>query len=335
MNIKSLQGRALLFPFFLSFLLFASCTKQDPIIHIQGNTMGTYYSVKYVADFPSLSKEQTKAEIEKVLAEVNQQMSTYIKDSEISKFNALKANQEFSISDDFAFVLKFSTELAKKTDGAFDPSIGPLVNLWGFGPNKSRKKPSDKMIQEKLKLVGIDKLSLDKNKLLKKVDGLYIDLSATAKGFAVDKISSLLKAQQYANHMVDIGGEIIASGKKPDGYWKVGIETPSADKAGIQKLVVLQNKAIATSGSYRNFFTEDGVNYNHTIDPKTGKSTQDSLVSVSVVSDSCMKSDGYSTALMAMGFEKAKAFVEKEKLKALLITYDKEKDSFTKHDYLP
>lgn len=292
--------------------------------------MGTYYSVKYVNDFPSLSKEQSKTEIEKILKSVNQEMSTYIPDSNISQFNKKPANQKTKIPKDFYNVLDYSLKLAKETSGSFDPTVGPLVNLWGFGPSKDRRKPSEKKIKEALKKVGYSKLVLEKKSsdflLSKSQKDLYLDLSATAKGYAVDKISKMLISRQFNNHLVDIGGELKASGSKNSDNWRVAIETPGLESGGIEKVVELKNTSIATSGSYRNFFTEDGVRYNHTIDTKTGKSLRSDLVSVSVLHSSCMQADGLATALMTMGFEKAKEFAEDKKLKVYLIKYlEKEK----------
>lgn len=289
--------------------------------------MGTYYSVKYVDDFPSLSKEQVQVEVEKILADVNKQMSTYIPDSEISRFNKVSKNTEFKISKDFSEVLKYSLELAQKTSGSFDPSVGPLVNLWGFGPSKVRKKPSDEKIKETLNLVGYKNIKFSKSdsKLSKSISKLYLDLSATAKGYAVDKISKFMISRQYNNHLVDIGGELYASGKKPDTNWSVAIETPDESNSSIQKILSLSNEAIATSGSYRNFFTENGIRYNHTIDTKTGLSYRSDLVSVSVLSKNAMQADGLATALMTMGFNKAKNFATKNNIKVYLIKYSGEK----------
>lgn len=300
--------------------------------------MGTYYSVKYIKDFPSAKQSQIKEDFEKILKNLNRQMSTYIKDSEISQFNQLEKNKDFKISSDFAKVLEFSLSLSKKTNGIFDPTVGPLVNLWGFGPSANKRVPSKSEIDKALQKVGFKKIKLKKVGkdffISKTQDGLGLDLSATAKGFAVDKLSDYLKAQQLANHLVDIGGELKASGNKNGEAWLVAIETPNPSGGGIQKTIALKNKAIATSGSYRNFFTEKGVRYNHTINPKTGASVQSDLVSSSVISSSCMESDGYATALMALGYEKAQDLSLKEALQSFIIKYDKAKNSFETHDQL-
>ena len=295
--------------------------------------MGTYYVISYFAKSDNeMTSNDVDRHIKKDLAEVNRQMSTYQNDSEISQFNRAKKNTEFPISDDFARVLSFSIQLAKKTDGRFDPTIGPLVNLWGFGPSGDKKVPTKKEIQKAKSSVGFEKLKLakkDKQWFLAKTNSqTYVDLSATAKGYAVDKISQFLRAQQLSNHIVDIGGELVSSGNKYGEKWSVAIETPSTTQKSIQKVIALKNQAIATSGSYRNFFTENGIRYNHTIDSKTGQSIQSDLVSVSVVDSRGLITDGLATALMTLGFDQAKIFAQKNSLKVYLIKYIAKENRF-------
>ncbi|MAF90547.1 MAG: hypothetical protein CL674_04675 [Bdellovibrionaceae bacterium] len=334
-----LKGRVALFLFlFVIGAFISSCSSKPDLLQIQGRTMGTYYSVKYINDFPSVSKEVLQEEIERELKNLNLQMSTYMKDSEISLFNLVDKDKDFPISEDFAKTLKLSLEFAEKTQGRFDPTVYPLVNLWGFGPKKGRKLPSKDEIAEKLKLVGYKRIKLKQKDgkwfVSKSIQGTKIDLSASAKGYAVDKVSQILRSHQFNNHLVDIGGELIASGKKYDEKWTVAIEVPEPDKQAIQQVLALENRAIATSGSYRNFFSENGIRYNHTIDPKTGKSYRSDLVSVSVITDQCLKSDVIATALMAMGFEKAKAFALENKLEVYLIRFDEKMNKFNSFDTL-
>ncbi|MEC9283726.1 MAG: FAD:protein FMN transferase [Bdellovibrionota bacterium] len=334
-----LKGRVSLFLFlFVVSGFFVACSSKPDLVQIQGRTMGTYYSVKYINDFPSVSKEVLKEEIERELKDLNLQMSTYMNDSEISLFNLVDKAKDFPISDDFAKTLKFSLEFSEKTEGRFDPTVYPLVNLWGFGPKKGRKVPSKDEIAKRLKLVGYDKIQLKQKDgkwfVSKSTQGTKVDLSASAKGYAVDKLSQILRSHQFNNHLVDIGGELIASGKKYDEKWTVAIEVPDAEKQAIQQVLAFENRAIATSGSYRNFFSENGIRYNHTIDPKTGNSFRSDLVSVSVITDQCLKSDAMATGLMAMGFEKAKKFALENKLEVYLIRFDEKANKFHSFDTL-
>ena len=293
------------------------------IIHIQGRTMGTGFNVKAVVhqDFIQSSLED---KINERLKQINKSMSTYIKDSEISLFNKTLSNMPFEVSKDFQLVLSHALKVAEKTNGAFDPTIGPLVNLWGFGPEGKRKKPSKEIVDQTKELVGYKKILLDNSNLKKTVNGVYLDLSASAKGYGVDAVIAVLKESQITDAMVEIGGEVRTMGESLSRPWKIGVEKPvegSFEQSSL-KVVTLKNVALATSGSYRNFFKEDGKSYSHTIDYKSGMPVETSLVSVSVISNTCMDADAMATALMAMGTEDAINFAKKNSLKAFLIYKD-------------
>jgi FAD:protein FMN transferase len=311
--------------FFFSALLVisSSCTKSHVITQFNGKTMGTTYSVKiYSKDI--LDKDKLQNEVEDVLKEVNRQMSTYIAESEIDNVNNKYKDSALKISPWFAEVLGFSLKLAEDTGGVFDPTLGPLVNLWGFGPNGIRKVPLNVLIEQTKNYVGYKKVSLEKKKsewhVNKSHPKVYIDLSATAKGFGVDKVSELLKAKGFKNHLVDIGGELRAQGKKGSLPWTVAIENPNQDDHHVILTLPLTDLSIATSGSYRNFFEEGGQKYSHTIDSQTGRPIQHNLVSVSILDPSCMKADGLATALHAMGPEKAWDYALKNNILAYFIT---------------
>ncbi len=306
-------------------ILMTSCQKDSGIKmhHLSGRTMGTTYNIKFVA--PSdYSTEQLKTDVDDRLKAVNMSMSTYIPTSEISKVNGAKANQGIEISDDFRFVLSHALNLAKDTEGIFDPTIGPLVNLWGFGPNGKRKVPETAKINEAIKVVGYKKISLDGKSLKKNFSKTYIDLSASAKGFGVDAITKLLSSRGLKNNMVEIGGEVRTMGKSLSRSWKIGVETPStsASEKGILKVIQLEGFALATSGSYRNFFKYGDKVYSHTIDYRTGRPVEHTLLSVSVISTSCMDADAVATALMAMGTEKGFEYAKKNAIKAYFIFRD-------------
>ena len=309
----------------LAFFI-SSCSKPElKLLALQGQTMGTYYQVKYVADSDlSLSSRQIQAEIDKRLEDVNNQMSTYRPDSELSSFN--QAEKSLVISDPLKFVIQASLAIFEDSQGAFDVTVGPLVNLWGFGPDKRPTKvPSDELIAEKQKSVGSHYLTLEKNRLSKDKADLYVDLSSIAKGYGVDQIALYLQSIGINNYLVDIGGELRVKGVKPENkQWTLAIERPSAGQ-NVQRLIQIGDNAIATSGDYRNYYEFDGIRYSHTINPKTGKPINHKLVSVTVINKSSMLADGLATAITVLGPEAGLKFAEKQQLAVFLIVKDDER----------
>ena len=294
-------------------------TMENPSV-IRGYTMGTYYVVSY---FPNENNRINRKKVEKAISsdleEVNRQMSTYIEDSEISLLNKQTKDHPFAISPWFNQVLSYSLELSKKTSGYFDPTVGPLVNLFGFGPQKIEKYPSPSEIKKVLNYVGYKKIVLEKGAIRKKHPKTYLDLSSVAKGFAVDEISRHLNALGFKNHLVEIGGEIKAQGHKANNQnWLIGIEKPQS-KRTIHHLITLKDQAIATSGDYRNYSQTAQGTFTHTINPKTGDALISRLLSVSVLAKECMEADATATALMVMGENKAKEFVKVHKVPAMFI----------------
>jgi len=292
-----------------------------------GATMGTRYTVRLVDDSWALGGSFDIAIIQKHvdqrLGEINRLMSTYDAESELSKFNQHTGNDWFSVSDETATVVKFALRVAADSDGAFDPTVGPAVNLWGFGPKKTRPRlPSDEQIAAVLARVGYDQLEVQQNPpaLRKSNPTLSLDLSAIAKGYAVDAISDLLAEEGYDRSMVEIGGEVRTRGLKPDDLpWRIGIEKPDTGGRSIQRIVELRDAALATSGDYRNFFERDGVRYSHTIDPTTGRPVQHRLATVTVVADSCMEADALATAVLVMGDQRGYDWCMKHGICALLM----------------
>lgn len=299
---------------------FSSCQSEKLQFYtISGPTMGTKYNIKFIA--PQGYNQQTlEKDVEIRLDEVNKAMSTYIGDSEISLFNKMSKEKEFFPGQDFKATLAHALDIAKKTDGTFDPTIGTLVNLWGFGPNGKRKIPSKKAILAAKEKVGFEKIKLSGNTLTKTVDGVYLDLSASAKGYGVDALIELLRTRGISNALVEIGGEVRTMGESLTRPWKIGVESPSNQNGNpVVRVVKIKNVALATSGDYRNFFKEGGKRYQHTINFKSGAPVVSELASVSVISDSCMDADAWATALMAMGAKKAIAYAKENKLKAFFI----------------
>lgn len=309
----------------LGLLLLVSCNKSGELMHLKGRTMGTSYNVKFYSSEKLSDSSEVQAKIDDLLIKVNKEMSTYIKESEISYFNQTDRLGWLKISPDFFKVSDYALKLAQQSKGAFDPTIGPLVNLWGFGPGGKRKVPETKAIEAARKRVGYDKISLNPETLeiKKKVPGVYLDLSALAKGFGVDKVSDYLLENDSKNFMVEIGGEVrTMGGKLEGGLWRIAIEAPHPEISGksYQRVLDLKSMSLATSGSYRNFFMEDGKKYSHTIDAKSGRPVAHTVASVSVAhKESCMKADALATALMAMGLEKGLAFAQEQGIAAYFV----------------
>jgi len=285
----------------------------------QGLTMGTTYTVKWVAASDS-DLVEPKA-ISQVLLDINQAMSTYIDDSELSLINQLPVGSSVDLSPELLFILNKSQQISMRSSGAFDITVGPLVNLWGFGPDgRIIKAPDNEEITAVKDRVGYNYLELNGKSLTKNRDS-YIDLSAIAKGHGVDALANLLESVGIESYLVEIGGELRAKGLKPDGsQWKIAIESPAAGfERSVQKIIAVKNVGIATSGDYRNYFEEDGVRFSHTIDPATGKPITHKLASVTVLMPTCAEADAYATALLVMGEEKAYDFAIEHGIEAFMI----------------
>jgi len=313
---------------FLSLTLLTACSKQTDDANkvtevlLQGNTMGTTYHVKIVATEQQVKDKKVHADIDALLKQVNQQMSTYIPDSELSRFNNNLTTEPVKISEGLREVIAESIRLGKLSHGKLDITVGPLVNLWGFGPDfHPDKVPSPEVEAAARKRIGLDKLSLNGNMLRKSIPDLYIDLSTTAKGYGVDKVADLIEAKGFKNYLVEIGGEMRLKGVKHTGeLWAVAIEKPVSQEHSVQEIILPKDNAIATSGDYRNYFEVNGQRFSHIIDPDTGRPINHKLVSVTVIAPSSMTADGLSTTLMVMGEAKGLAFANEHDIAALFIS---------------
>ncbi|EFM90721.1 hypothetical protein appser4_1790 [Actinobacillus pleuropneumoniae serovar 4 str. M62] len=289
--------------------------------------MGTTYTVKYIdnGELQNLQKpEEVQKTLDDLLKQVNNEMSTYQPDSQISRFNAMQeVNKAVQISPDFAKVVREAIRLNRVTEGALDVTVGKLVNLWGFGPDKRlNKAPSAEQIAALAPSVGIEKLSVSDNSLMKSVPNLYLDLSSIAKGFGVDKLAEHLESLGLANYLVEIGGELRGKGKNLQGVdWRIAIEQPTlAQGQAAQITVPLHNLGMATSGNYRNYFEdEQGNRLSHIINPKELRPVSHKLASITVFAPTTMTADGLSTGLFVLGPEKALEVAEREKLAVFLI----------------
>lgn len=310
----------------LSFLLYSIfCTAQTEPIKIEGSAQGTTYHITY---FDKKNRD-LQPEIEQLLKDFDKSVSTYIPNSIISRINSNQKNVK--VDKYFIACYKKAKEVWENTNGAFDPTVYPLVNAWGFGPGKKEKIEKEK-IDSILKFVGFDLIELKGNKIIKKDPRVALDFNAFAQGYSVDVVSEFLNSKGIYSYIVEIGGEVYANGKKPNGEnWCIGIEKPIDNKTSqnpLKAVAKLENLAIATSGNYRRFIIEEGVKYAHHIDPKTGYPTKNNLLSASVFSKQCIASDANATGILVMGLEKTKAFLQQHpELQAYLI-YSDEKGNY-------
>ncbi len=310
--------------FFFSLLMLAACAteSEQPLQKLEGPTMGTTYHIVYVAD----AVADLQAGVDSVLAAVNASLSTYIPTSTISVINQ-SANGALLDEPMRVNFLK-SAEVWLKSKGAFDPTVGPLVNAWGFGFQKMSAEVDSNLIDSLKKHVGWEKLRISGDSLLKE-SGVVIDFSAIAKGYGVDRVALYLEQRGIKNYIVEIGGELRAAGTKAKGFdWIAGIEKPVEDQTGTQRALQLslplKDRSMATSGNYRNFYEFEGKKYAHTIHPKTGYPAMSNLLSASVIASDCMTADAFATACMVMGFEAAKELIETDDAFEAVLIYSDE-----------
>ncbi len=291
------------------------------LYQLEGKTMGTTWSVR-LAGPRGLMPDMLRMGVERQLASVIADMSTWETDSAISRFNQAPAGSWHEVSADFFTVLDYSLRLAAQTEGAFDPTVGPLVNLWGFGPQgRQNEVPDAAMLASVSAHCGWQTLQRDvENRRVRQPGGAYVDFSGVAKGFAVDKLSDYLHAQGFPHHLVEIGGELRGRGIRPDAHpWWVMLEPVKENAEGVESVVALHNLAVATSGDYRRFFMRGEQRFAHTIDPRSGRPVTHALAAVTVVHESCMQADAQATVLMVLGREEGMAWAEKQELAALFV----------------
>jgi thiamine biosynthesis lipoprotein len=288
--------------------LFASCEKSPKKIQFGGEIQGTYYKVIY---FDSQSRNFHK-EIDSLLHRFDLTASLWVENSLINRIN--ENDKSVVLNKDFIRLFELSKKIHQQTDGTFNPAIGAIVNVWGFGA-KGKVKPDSTLIDSLLLISDFESVSLDENnQIVKEIAELQFDFNAIAQGYSVDLVGEFLLSKGIKSYLIDIGGELLAKGHKPDQQlWSVGIESPNENSQygdELQTIIQLENKAIATSGSYRKFYVEDGIKYSHTIDPKTGYPVTHNLLSATVIAKDCATADALATALMVMGTEGAVAFSE-------------------------
>ncbi|GAB1308429.1 FAD:protein FMN transferase [Urechidicola sp. KH5] len=293
---------------FLFLVIFFSC-QSEPIEYqsVRGVAFGTTYSITY-ENIPN--KDYTIA-IDSLINVMNQSLSTYVPDSQISKIN--DGASTFKVDSYFEEVFIKSNRIYEETEGIFDPTIGTLVNAWGFGPEKALNNISDTQVDSMMQYVGFDKVTLNNGVIVKSNPNIYFDFNAIAKGFGIDIIGRFLEREGISNYLIELGGEIRAKGTNEKGeFWRVAIEDPNTDGSrSYSKIVTLENVAMATSGNYRKFnIDNNGRKFVHTVNALTGYAEESDLLSATVVAPlDCADVDGYATAFMAMGLTKTKDFL--------------------------
>lgn len=302
-------------PLIFLLLFFSGCSLRKAVM-FSGQTMGTTYHITVITGyFKKLSG--LKEKIDGRLEEINQSMSTYRKDSEISRFNAWhQIGQKFQVSEDFFQVMTVAQNIYGLTGGAWDGTLKPLIDLWGFGSSTQQQRvPSKAEIQVLLPNIGFHHIEIGAGRyLVKKNAAVTLDFASIAKGYAVDQIAALIQTEGIDNFLVEIGGEVFASGLRKDGQqWRVGINMPQQDAPfdQVYKAVSLSGKAFATSGDYRIYFEKGGRRYSHILDPKNGYPIANQVVSVSILADTCTFADGLATAVMVLGADKGLALVNR------------------------
>ncbi|MCQ4307441.1 FAD:protein FMN transferase [Pseudomonas stutzeri] len=322
------MNHALLQPVIVATLAAAltGCLFQDKVESFGGPTMGSTYSVKYVAGDQAANKAQLQRDTESILAEIDKQMSTYRSDSDIEVFNALPAGECMTMPSGVRELVVAGQRLSEESDGALDLTIEPLLNLWGFGPQgRGERVPSAEEIARVRQDVGQQHLRVEGEQLCK-VRAVQVDFNSIAAGYAVDQVAETLEASGVSSYLVEITGELKARGHKPDGApWRIAIEAPHDAERVAQRIIELDGYAVSTSGDYRNYFERDGKRYSHTLDPQTGVPIDHHLAAVTVVDPSTLRADGLSTVLMVLGPERGLAYAAEHKIAALFVIREGQK----------
>ncbi|WP_339522122.1 FAD:protein FMN transferase [Pseudomonas sp. EA_35y_Pfl2_R111] len=303
------------------------CWFSERVEEFGGPTMGSTYTVKYVRSKDSPSLELLKRETDAILAEIDVQMSTYRDDSAIEQFNQTPAGTCQAMPAGVLELVEAGRALHKQSAGAFDLTLEPLLNLWGFGPKaRAERVPTPEQLAVARERIGMQHLRREGEQLCKDVD-VQVDFNSIAAGYAVDKIVQRFNELGVTSYMVEVTGELKAAGKKPDGQpWRIGLEAPQDGQRVAQRVLTVDGYGISTSGDYRNYFEEEGQRYSHTLDPLTGAPIIHKLAAVTVVDKSTLRADGLSTVLMVMGTEPGLAFAERMGIAAFFVT--REGDAF-------
>jgi thiamine biosynthesis lipoprotein len=322
--------------FAIALLLLAGCdnttVKDEAGLVLEGKTMGTFWRVS-IAGVDAAKQSGLRTQIQAQLDGDDRLLSTYKADSALSRFNQSHSTEPYPVTEAMSDIVTESLRIGAKTSGAMDITVGPLVNLWGFGPDKQPvKTPTQAQIDAAKALTGLQHLTVinkaGQQWLQKDLPGLYVDLSTIGEGFAADHLARLMEQNGISRYLVSVGGAVVTRGTNADGKaWRVAIQKPTDRENAVQAIVDLNGHGISTSGSYRNYYELEGKRLSHVIDPVTGAPIQHKLVSATVIATTAMEADGWDTGLMVLGMEKAKEVAQKEGLAVYLIA--KEGEGFT------
>ncbi len=339
--------RSILVGLVLLSAVFYVLVNRPQLKQIHGKTMGTTYSISYSSSYLEYSASDLKVDVDQLLEQINDSMSTYRPDSELMQFNGYPVGKPFKASPELLDVAALSLEISTLSAGAYDVTVGPLVNVWGFGPrdvkeitgqkinetaqdtkapefvewmlaNYPAKLPQQSELDAAIKRVGYQNLFVNKEKgTLTRNKDIYVDLSSIAKGHGVDRVASLLGSKGIKGYMVEIGGEVKLTGNKPDGtHWRLGIRGPAISAGDPPVIISLTDKAVATSGDYLNYYEVDGQKYSHTIDPRTGHPEMGRLAEVAVISDTVAEADAMATMFMVLGDKEGLELANREGIAA-------------------
>jgi thiamine biosynthesis lipoprotein len=300
--------------------VLAGCGSGDSMESFGGPTMGSSYSIKYVRHPGLADPVQVRSEVEGILAEVDRQMSTYRNDSDIERFNALPADSCQIMPASVLELVKVGEQLSQQSEGSYDLTVEPLMNLWGFGPQgREEKVPSNAALAEVMQRVGYRHLRIVGDQLCKDA-AVEVDFDSIAAGYAVDTIAARLEAMGIHDYLAEATGELKASGKKLDGSpWRIALEEPRDDQQVAERVISVDGYGVSTSGDYRNYFLQDGRRYSHTFDARSGAPLLHNLASVTVIHPSALMADGLSTLLLILGPERAWDYAEKHDIGAFFV----------------
>lgn len=298
----------------------SGCGNGDAMEGFGGPTMGSTYSIKYLRHPGLPAPADVRVEVEKILAEVDRQMSTYRSDSDIERFNDLPANRCQTMPAPVLELVRFGEQLSEQSEGSYDLTVEPLLNLWGFGPQaREEKVPTDQALAEARQRVGYQHLRIEGDQLCKDA-AVEVDFNSIAAGYAVDRIAARLEAMGIHNYLAEATGELKAAGRKLDGSpWHIALEEPRDDQQVAQRIIAVDGFGVSTSGDYRNYFEQGGRRYSHTFDARSGAPVSHALASVTVIHPSALMADGLSTLLLILGPERGWDYAETHNIGAFFV----------------
>lgn len=310
--------------FMLMPLALAACKPGASVLELTGFTMGTSYNVVAIEGTSSVTEAEVAAAVEKALTTVNASMSNWTADSEISKFNATRGGTPVGLSRELADVMDAAEAVHIASEGTFDTTMGPLIELWGFGATGTQSRPSDAEITAAQARSGhANTLGVSTGTLQKQQDDTQVYLAAIGKGYGADHVGRALETLGITDYMVEIGGDLYASGRNPNGTpWQIGVETPNAHDRSVLDVVGISNVGLASSGDYRNYFEQDGQRYSHVIDPTTGRPITHKTASATVIAENAMLADAWATAMLILGQDRGLEIAEAQNLAVLFVERD-------------